>query len=84
MAEKFRFPDAKQLASIFGVSEQVFHRRVKPRIKSDFSRELQIMNTGNPDVGVDENFCIVLRHPESGAILQTGVPLHAYQSEQPQ
>ncbi len=84
MAEKFRFPDAKQLAAILGVSEHVFHRRVKPRIKSDFSRELRTMNTSNPDIGLDDHFCIVLRHPETGAILQTAVPLSAYQPNQPQ
>jgi hypothetical protein len=81
MAEKFRFPDAKELAKLLNVSENRFHLHIKPRIKKDFSQALKTIQTFNPDIGIDENDYIVLRHPQTGKILNTDTPLNAYREE---
>jgi hypothetical protein len=77
-AREYSFPGAKELAKRLGVSETEFHKTVKPAMKTDFWREMKKIGTTNPDIGIDLAGNIVLKHPITGKVVETGVPLTSY------
>jgi len=79
-----KFPKSNSdIKKIFGVSENVLHREIKPeiikQIKNDpvYSKDFYKVGT-NPDIGVDSFGNIVLRHPTTKEILPINWPLNDF------
>ena len=76
-----RKPTNTELASLLGITEERFHREVKPLIKRQFSLELrEIMGkTTNPDIWLDERNNIVLVHPtDEHLFFETEISISTY------
>lgn len=59
------FPSAKEMGKKLGVSQEDFHRDIKPEILKQFKKESKQIGAKNPNIGVDDSGNIVLQHPES-------------------
>ena len=73
-----KFPSAKELGKRLGVSEEKFHRDVKPEILKQFKKESNQIGSKNPNVGVDESGNIVLQNPKTKQTVETGLPLDSF------
>ncbi len=73
-----KFLSVKELARRLGVSQEAFHRSIKPAIIRDFPSELKNLGTENPDIGINQAGNLVLRDPRSGRTVGTDVPLQSY------
>ena len=70
----------QQLAQKLVVTEEVFHREIKPIIKADFIEEInQYVHANNPDIWLDDFDNIVLVNPTNEKDLYyTYLPLLSY------
>lgn len=76
-----RKPTKSEIAKILDISEEDFHRVIKPLIKRQFREELlDIMDkTDNPDIWIDDDNNIVLVSPKDNAnTYNTGVSIFSY------
>ena len=48
-------PTKSQLAKMMEVTEETFHKKIKPKIKKDFTRERMEKDIENPDIWLDED-----------------------------
>jgi hypothetical protein len=74
-------PTKFELAILLGISEEDFHREIKPLIKRQFKEELlKIMDkTDNPDIWLDYDNNIVLVNPKDmNKQYPTGISIFSY------
>ncbi len=79
-----RKPTKAELAEMLNVTEEVFHRDIKPYIKRDFRKELSnIMDkTTNPDIWLDEQDNMILVNPQNvNRYYQTNLSIYSYKEE---
>jgi hypothetical protein len=72
-----KFPSEDELARRLDISPNEIHD-VKNDIMKAFPDELKQLKTTNPDIGYDRSGNIVLRNPDTGQAVCTGVPLGAF------
>ena len=72
-------PSKSQLGKMLGVSGEVFHKKIKPKIKKDFTKELHAKNIDNPDICLDEYDEITLVKPgDSTKVIKTNLSIYSY------
>lgn len=65
------------MKKIFGVTDKVFHKEIKPEILKQVKQDPELSKLfkkmgNNPDIGVDELGNIVLKDVSTGKTLSTG------------
>jgi len=72
-------PSKSQLGKMLGVSGEVFHKKIKPKIKKDFTKERYEKGVDNPDVWLDEDDKITLVKPDDPTkFIKTGLSIYSY------
>jgi hypothetical protein len=74
-----KYPDEYELAELTGFDRRTFHRVIKPQIVRDHWDLLTDHGIQNPDIGLDNSNCIVLRDPRDFSnLVETKTPLNLY------
>ncbi len=74
-----RKPSKSNLGKMLGVTEEIFHKKIKPKIKKDFSKELNEKNIDNPDIWLDEDDKIILVKPRDNTrFIETDLSIYSY------
>jgi hypothetical protein len=72
------FPNAGQLGRILGTTD--IHG-VKEQIIKDNRDAANGIGARNPDIGVDGSGNVVLKNPQTGQTVNTGVPINSYKPD---
>jgi RHS repeat-associated protein len=72
------FPDKKELAKRLNTTVDYFHDKIKPSIKQRFPKEMNKINSKNPDIGISDNGTVVLKHPTTKRTIDTGVSIDEF------
>ena len=68
----------KELAKRLNTDIKTLHREIKEAIVNQHSSLLKSKNVRNPDICIDENENIVLKHPTKNIYIETNTPLDSY------
>jgi hypothetical protein len=72
-------PSKSQLGEMLGISGEMFHKKIKPRIKKDFAKELYEKGIDNPDIWLDETDKMTLIKPgDSTKFIETDLSIFSY------
>jgi len=77
-AVSYKKLDEKELARRLNTDVKTLHKRTKKDIIHDFREQLAKKNIRNPDICLDGNNNIVLKHPTKNITVVTNTPLDFY------
>lgn len=72
-------PTKSELGNMLGISGENFHKKIKPKIKKDFARELKAKDIDNPDIWLNEDNMITLVNPgDQTKFIETALSIYSY------
>lgn len=74
----YTFPNKNEISKKLNTTVDDFHSNIKDQIKKEFKTELKAIGSTNPDIGYSKTGTIVLKNPQTGKTIDTGIPLDYY------